>query len=250
MLESSEELIRYLHLYIFQKKDQHFWKTRLNGTKNVFRILITLDLSGQKPRQRDKNSAAESDPPSKRRSTLERNKDLCIFCEMNTLEKNHEFTTYNANKSVSQMATEMEDMDLMMKLSEGDLVAIEAKYHFNCLSRYRNHYRSHLRARSDLSSSLHSMDKKAKARAFAELVSHIESCLEEDTNIFKLADLHSIYQDRLRNLGVLFSVNNIYLKEDITNHFFDYGIQEQSSGTNTVLVFPEGMKINCFTFVV
>ena len=149
----------------------------------------------------------------------------------------------NANKSVSQMATEMGDMDLLVKLSEGDLVAIEAKYHLNCLSRYQNRYRSHLRAKSDSSSSLHSTERKAKAQAFAELISHIEGCLEEDTNIFKLADLHSIYQDRLQNLGVLFSVNKTCLKEDIINHFFGYGIQEHSSGTNTVLVFPEGKNI-------
>ena len=45
------------------------------------------------------------------------------FWEINTLEKIHEFTTFNANKSVRQMATEMEDLDLLMKLSEGDLIA-------------------------------------------------------------------------------------------------------------------------------
>ena len=101
----------------------------------------------------------------------------CVFfCEMSTSEKIHEFTL-NANKSVSQMATETGDMDLLVKLSEGHLVAIEAKYHLK-------RYRSHLRAKSDSSSSLHSTDRKAKAQAFAELISHIEGCLEEDTNIF------------------------------------------------------------------
>ena len=57
------------------------------------------------------------------------------FCEINMFEKIHEFTTFNANKSVRKMATEMEDSGLLMKLSERDLIAIEAK-HFNCLSRY------------------------------------------------------------------------------------------------------------------
>ena len=116
------------------------------------------------------------------RKKLERNKDLYISCEMSTSEQIHKFTTFNANKSVSQMATEMGDMDLLVKLSVGDLVAIEAKYHLNRLLRYRNCYRSHLRAKSDSSSSLHSTDRRAKARAFAELISHIEGCLEEDTN--------------------------------------------------------------------
>lgn len=128
---------------------------------------------------------------------------------MSTSEKIHEFTL-NANKSVSKMATEMGDMDLLVKLSEGDLVAIEAKYHLNCLSRYRNRYRSHLRAKSDSSSSLHSTDRKAKAQAFAELISHIEGCLEEDTNIFKLADLHSISRPFTKFGGIIFGEQNSF----------------------------------------
>ena len=81
---------------------------------------------------------------------MERNKErICVFfcvCEINTLEKTHVFTTFNANKSVRQIATEMEDLDLLMILSES---AIEAQYHFNYLSRYRNRHRSHLQARRD-----------------------------------------------------------------------------------------------------
>ena len=44
-------------------------------------------------------------------------------------------------------------------------------------------------------------------------------------------------------------MNKTRLKEDIINHFFDYGIQEQSSGTNTVLVFPEGIKFLCICII-
>ena len=41
------------------------------------------------------------------------------------------------------MAIEMNDADLLMKLADGDLIAIEAKYHLACLTKYRNQYRSH-----------------------------------------------------------------------------------------------------------
>ncbi len=44
------------------------------------------------------------------------------------------------------MATEMNDTSLLVKLADGDLVAIEAKYHFACLTKYRNRYRSHVRS--------------------------------------------------------------------------------------------------------
>ena len=132
-----------------------------------------------------------------------------------TSEALHEFTTFNANRSVSQMATEMCDTALLTKLAEGDLVAIEAKYHFNCLSRYRNQYRGYLRAKADSSRSLQLADKKAKARAFAELISYIETALEEDTHIFKLSELHTVYLERLQNFGLSLSVNKTRLKDDI-----------------------------------
>ena len=125
----------------------------------------------------------------------------------------------------------MHDTALLTKLAEGDLVAIEAKYHFNCLSRYRNQYRGYLQAKADSSRSLQLADKKAKARAFAELISYI---VEEDTHIFKLSELHTVYLERLQNFGLSLSVNKIRLKDDIIDHFFDYGVQEQFSGTKIV----------------
>ena len=42
----------------------------------------------------------------------------------------------------------------------------------------------------------YSADNKAKALAFAELVAYIESMIEGN-QIFKLSDLHAIYQKRL-----------------------------------------------------
>ena len=146
------------------------------------------------------------------------------------------------------MATEMCDTALLTKLAEGDLVAIEAKYHFNCLSRYRNQYRGYLRAKADSSRSLQLADKKAKARAFAELISYIETALEEDTHIFKLSELHAAYLERLQNFGLSLSVNKTRLKDDIIDHFFYYGVQEQFSGTKIVLIFPEGLWLLCIMF--
>lgn len=81
----------------------------------------------------------------------------------------------------------------------GDLVAIEAKYYFNCFSNYRNRYRIHLQASStDIKFCL--ADSKAKARAFAEMVAYIESMIEGGNQIFKFTDLHAIYEDRLQKL--------------------------------------------------
>ena len=87
-------------------------------------------------RQREEkadNPDQEACRPKRRPSA--RNKNLCIFCDVDGSEPLHEFSTFNTNRSINQMAT---DMDLLVKISGGDLVAMEAKYHFNCLSKYRN----------------------------------------------------------------------------------------------------------------
>lgn len=44
-----------------------------------------------------------------------------------------------------EMASEMEETNLLMKLADRDLIAIEANYHLACLMKYRNQYHSHIR---------------------------------------------------------------------------------------------------------
>ena len=73
----------------------------------------------------------------------------CIFCGDVTTELLHEFTTFNMDKAIRDMANEMSDSDMLVKMSGGvDLVAIEGKYHLSCLTNYRNRYRAFLRAQS------------------------------------------------------------------------------------------------------
>jgi len=58
------------------------------------------------------------------------------------------------------------------------------------------------------SSSLGSLEKKSKARAFVELVEQEDTSLEEGMQIFQLAELHAVYQERLQEFYVG-SVTNI-----------------------------------------
>ena len=83
------------------------------------------------------------------------------------------------------MATELQDSVLLARISGGDLIAIEAKYHYNCLSNYKNKYRSAQRANSD--TGISKEEKIIRAQAFVELVSHIESIVENGIFIFKLS---------------------------------------------------------------
>ena len=61
------------------------------------------------------------------------------------------------------------------------------------------------------------------------------------TYIFKLSQLHCLYESRLSNLGKDTSINKTRLKKQLLDHF-SYQCQEQSDGKNTLLVFKDGLK--------
>lgn len=138
-----------------------------------------------------------------------------------------------------QMATELQDTELLARISGGDLVAIEAKYHYNCLSAYKSKYRSIQRAKSEITCS--NEVSIIQARVFVELLSYIESGVETGIFIFKLTDQHGIYPDRLNDLGVDVITNKTRLKLRLLDHFSGK-CQEQSDGKNMLIVFNEGMK--------
>ena len=67
----------------------------------------------------------------------------------------------------------------MSRISGGDIIAFEAKYHINCLVSYKNRYRSMRRAHVSESSS-NTEGRVLQARAFSELIS-----IENGTYLFK-----------------------------------------------------------------
>lgn len=79
------------------------------------------------------------------------------------------------------------------------------------------------------------------ARAFAELVCYIESCIENSEYIFKLSQLHGLFEDRLSNLGVGKSINPTRLKKQLLEHFLG-DCQEQLDGKKVLLVFNDGLR--------
>lgn len=79
-----------------------------------------------------------------------------------------------------------------------------------------------------------------QALVFAELVSYVESSVETGTYIFKLSELHCMYEERLRHVGVDKTINKTRLKMKILERF-DEKCQEQSDGKNVLFVFNEGL---------
>ena len=147
-----------------------------------------------------------------KRQSLEANMPLCIFCGKQNSEKLHYYATRNAEVFLRTMASEMGHNEMFAKLSSGDLVATEAKYHFSCLTKYRNQYRSYLREKNKTTDERY---EQAKARTFVELVSYIECAIEEGTYLFKIKELLDMYQNRLKDIGYDFEVNKNAFKESI-----------------------------------
>ena len=101
---------------------------------------------------------------------------FCIFCGEKNSEKLHEYATRNAEVFLRTMASEMDDNEMRTKLSSWD------KYHFSCLTKYRNRYRSYLREKNKTTDERY---EQANARTFVELISYIECDTEEGTYLFK-----------------------------------------------------------------
>eukprot|EP00794_Sanderia_malayensis_P019363 gene19363-21283_t len=108
------------------------------------------------------------------------------------------------------MISDLNDTEMLAKISGGDFVAMELKYHFTCLSNYRNRHQAFMRSQEKVASS----DlQRAKARSMVELLSFVKASIEHGTNLF-YAKIFVIY----------------------------LGIQEQSDGHKTVYAFPKGLE--------
>lgn len=71
----------------------------------------------------------------------------CFFCGLNDDQTElHQCRTLEIHKRVKKFATVLGDSKLLAKLSEGDMVAIESKYHKHCLIKFYNHHRDHMRS--------------------------------------------------------------------------------------------------------
>lgn len=68
---------------------------------------------------------------------------------------------------LKQMATDLQDTGLLARISGGDLVATEAKYHLSCLVQYKITYRSAQKSKYDQDES---NDRLLQALVFAAIV--------------------------------------------------------------------------------
>jgi len=145
-----------------------------------------------------------------------------LFCEESS-GKLHKFSTLDAVSNICAIARDLEDTSLLAKIEGGDLIALESKYHLSCLVKLRNHHRSYLRESGGNSGEL-IKEAKMEVRAFAELLAHIETLVEEGTFVLKFSELRALYEKRLSFFDIRKEINKISyrFKEQILSHFLKH----------------------------
>ena len=146
-------------------------------------------------------------------------------------------STFETDANVRTMITELNDSRLLVRIVGGDLIAIGAKYHLKCLIELKNRYRSHVRKSNKDKQNID--ENVCNSRAFVELASYVKKEVNSGKLLFKLSELHSLYESHLEALGNAKSVDKTRPKERLLEYFKE--AQEQFDGRNTFLVFKEGM---------
>ncbi|KAG0720472.1 hypothetical protein GWK47_048454 [Chionoecetes opilio] len=207
-------------------------KCRLKFNKKMFDHQIRGEsASGQQsstgtPTVHTRSAAAHRLPQS--------TEPICFFCNKPAGTADlHEAATKEIDKNVRRCATELGITELLAKLSAGDMIAIEAKYHRNCLRALYNKIRPAALKDED-ADRLHGI-------AFAELVVFMEDMHadEDKAPVFKLLDVANLYKTRLEQLGATVTnrIHTTRLKDRLLSVCPD--LRAHSQGRDTLLLFEK-----------
>ena len=161
----------------------------------------------------NQKQALENEPEEKKRKFTRSKGDTsnncqeCFFCEKAGQEKLHEASTFRIDRRVRECVGLLKDDKLLAKLSVGDMVALEVKYHQTCLVRLYNRARK-LKREENKESSNNSSDSIDLLVAFAELIAYLyderEGSVETSGSspVFKLSEITKLYEKRLNDFGI------------------------------------------------
>ena len=133
----------------------------------------------------------------------ETRQDNCFFCQQPPGHDGlHAAATFQLDQKVSTCPTLLQDTQLLRKLSAGDMVAIEAKYHIQCLVGLYNRARD--ANLEDLDDNGQGQAASASSIAFAKLFLYIEETRQdaETAPANSLAELVKVHKSRMAQLGV------------------------------------------------
>ena len=161
----------------------------------------------------------------------------CFICDKSDGQTLHNVSTLGLDDRVRECATLLNEEKVLAKLSGGDLIALEAKYHTKCLSMLYRKAQYAKEGKDESEQPRHRLD----GIALAELVSYIEEFGTSSAELptFKLADLANMYKSCLQRLGcdTTARVNISRLKERLV--FQIPGLQCYNKGRDVYLAFRD-----------
>ncbi|KAK4304447.1 hypothetical protein Pmani_023602 [Petrolisthes manimaculis] len=213
----------------------------LRKNKAVYHQSCRLLFSNSKLERANKRSAGSSKnveiPEKCRRSSLE--SEVCFLCEKKA--PSHDLRhamTLELDKRLNECARTLNDGRLLAILSVGDAVAQELQYHRACLTKLYNRERSMMRKEN--MESLPNKDKDKYLQVFSELLLYITetNSSTNDPVVFRLADLVSLYQQRLKQLGIHNpNVNSTRLKDQLLSEIPE--LEAHKKGRDVLLAYTE-----------
>lgn len=230
---------------------------KFNNTQ-LKRKLASMQSDPGPDSAKDAENNDSMQPPAKslkRRSSCDKPiEHVCFLCDKPApLTELRNASTFKLDAKVRQCACDLQDSSLLAKLSSGDLMSQEAKYHLSCLSAL---YRKARQKDENIAAADQNVHRLL-GLAFAEVAEYIEEkrLLDDESShrdkmtVFKLADVTTLYHDRLLTMGLsIDKVHSTRLKTRLLNRFPDMKAFQQ--GRDILLGFDShlgsAMK-NAFT---
>ena len=152
--------------------------------------------------------------------------------------------TMHLDKRLNECARNLNDGKLFAALSGGYVIAQKLKYHVSCLTALYNRERKHLVKEANKDDSGSASEKEAYPSVFSELLIYI---IETKANmegpiVFRLADLVSLYCQRLQQLGIVNpNVNSTRLKEKLLEEIPE--LEAHKKGRDVLLAFKKDVGV-------
>ncbi len=150
-----------------------------------------------------------------------------------------EASTFRLDARVRKCALDLQDERLLAKLSAGDMIALDAKYHPRCMVSLYN------KATAVQNEDSEDINRAAHGIVLAELLAYIDEARMDESvaPVFKLADLVRLYSTRLEQLGVEqhshSRPHSTRLKERILSQFPDLSAHRE--GHDVLLAFDKDL---------
>ena len=202
-------------------------------------------LSRAQKRKITPSTSGTEENREKRQRTSDPPEVQCFLCEEEDEISNlRQAMTMQLNERLNQCARTLNNGKLLAKLSAGDVVAQELKYHPRCLAKLYNSERAHLNVMKQEENDS-GPGKDVYPLAFSELVIYIMDSMVTGTEttpvIFRLADLASLYKRRLQQLGVESpEVNSTRLKEQLLSRIPE--LEAHKKGRDVLLAFRKDVS--------